>query len=230
MSAISFYWYRWSLVSTSEKSIWSLLSNGDDSDYSLYPAVKETLSVLAQAGYSMAVVTNKPDQFVQPLLQSAGIAEFFTYTLGGGRLPVKKPDPLPLHYLCEQFNVQPAETLMVGDSKNDIQAARAAGIPVVGLSYGYNHGEPIENSEPDWVLHRFDELVSLLNAEVRNWNGKTNCIERSSTIGATQPLVIIWEPCVSGFRCRMITIVCTVLLICTPSRYVKTLRLCVKHV
>ena len=56
---------------------------GIDSDYSLYPAVKETLSVLAQAGYSMAVVTNKPDQFVQPLLQSAGIAEFFTYTLGG---------------------------------------------------------------------------------------------------------------------------------------------------
>ena len=141
---------------------------GIDSDYSLYPAVKETLSVLAQAGYSMAVVTNKPDQFVQPLLQSAGIAEFFTYTLGGGCLPVKKPDPLPLHYLCEQFNVQPAQTLMVGDSKNDIQAARAAGIPVVGLSYGYNHGEPIENSAPDWVLHRFDELVSLLNAEVRN--------------------------------------------------------------
>ena len=60
------------------------------------------------------------------------------------------------------------ETLMVGDSRNDIQAARAAGISVVGLSYGYNHGEPIENSEPDWVLHRFDELVSLLNAEVRN--------------------------------------------------------------
>lgn len=141
---------------------------GIDRDYSLYPAVKETLSVLALAGYSMAVVTNKPHQFVQPLLQSAGIAEFFRYTLGGGCLPVKKPDPLPLQYLCEQFNVQPTETLMVGDSKNDIQAARAAGIPVVGLSYGYNHGEPIENSEPDWVLHRFDELVSLLNAEVRN--------------------------------------------------------------
>lgn len=141
---------------------------GIDRDYSLYPAVKETLSVLALAGYSMAVVTNKPHQFVQPLLQSAGIAEFFRYTLGGGCLPVKKPDPLPLQYLCEQFNVQPTETLMVGDSKNDIQAARAAGIPVVGLSYGYNHGEPIESSEPDWVLHRFDELVSLLNAEARN--------------------------------------------------------------
>ena len=53
---------------------------------------------------------------------------------------------------------------MVGDSRNDIQAARAAGISVVGLSYGYNHGEPIEDSQPDWVLHRFDELALLLNA------------------------------------------------------------------
>ncbi len=141
---------------------------GIEKDYSLYPAVPETLSALDQAGYAMAVVTNKPDEFVQPLLQSAGIARFFAYTLGGGRLPAKKPDPLPLHYLCEKFSVTPAETLMVGDSKNDIQAARAAGMPVVGLSYGYNHGEPIEASQPDWVLHRFDELASLLNAEVRN--------------------------------------------------------------
>jgi phosphoglycolate phosphatase len=141
---------------------------GIDRDYSLYPAVQETLAKLRSAGYLMAVVTNKPDQFVQPLLKSAGIADFFTYTLGGGCLPVKKPDPLPLQYLCEKFNVKSIEALMVGDSKNDIQAAKAAGIPVVGLSYGYNHGEPIEKSDPDFVLHHFDELVSLLNAEVRN--------------------------------------------------------------
>lgn len=142
--------------------------HGIDRDYSLYPAVHETLAKLKSAGYLMAVVTNKPDQFVQPLLKSARIADFFTYTLGGGCLPVKKPDPLPLQYLCEKFNVKPIETLMVGDSKNDIQAAKAAGIPVVGLSYGYNHGEPIEKSDPDFVLHHFAELVSLLNAEVRN--------------------------------------------------------------
>lgn len=137
-------------------------------DYSLYPNVKETLSILAQAGYSMAVVTNKPDQFVQPLLQAAGIADYFTYTLGGGCLPVKKPDPLPLHYLCEKFNVKACDALMVGDSKNDIEAARAANMPVVGLTYGYNHGEPIVNSKPDWVFDHFDELISLLNATVRN--------------------------------------------------------------
>lgn len=135
---------------------------GIDKDYSLYPFVPETLSALAQAGYSLAVVTNKPDEFVQPLLQSAGIAQFFFSYLGWWTVTCEKPDPMPLHYLCEQFNVKPTETLMVGDSKNDIQAARAAGIPVVGLSYGYNHGEPIENCQPDWVLHRFDELASLL--------------------------------------------------------------------
>ena len=96
--------------------------------YELYPAVKETLSTLKNAGFEMAVVTNKPDAFVQPLLKAAGIADYFSYTLGGGILPVHKPAPEPLFYLCDKFDVQPNQALMVGDSKNDIEAARAAGM------------------------------------------------------------------------------------------------------
>lgn len=138
-------------------------TNGIHENYALYPAVKETLSSLKTAGFDLAVVTNKPDEFVQPLLKSAGIADYFSYTLGGGVLAQKKPDPAPLIYLCEKFSVQPQDALMVGDSKNDIEAAKAAGIPVVGLTYGYNHGEPIENSQPDWVLEHFEQLADLLN-------------------------------------------------------------------
>ncbi len=137
-------------------------TKGIDQNYELYPAVKETLSALKNAGYEMAVVTNKPDAFVQPLLKAAGIADYFSYTLGGGILSVHKPAPEPLFYLCDKFDVQPSQALMVGDSKNDIEAARAAGMPVVGLTYGYNHGEPIEHSQPDWVLNHFDELAGLL--------------------------------------------------------------------
>ena len=137
-------------------------AKGIDQNFAVYPAVAETLASLKNAGFEMAVVTNKPDSFVQPLLKAAGIADYFSYTLGGGVLAVHKPAPEPLFYLCDKFAVEPNQALMVGDSKNDIEAARAAGMPVVGLTYGYNHGEPIEHSQPDWVLNHFDELAGLL--------------------------------------------------------------------
>lgn len=139
--------------------------DGITENYEIYPSVKETLHSLHQAGYELAVVTNKPNEFVQPLLKSAGIDHYFSFTLGGGVLERRKPDPLPLLYICDEMDIQPFQALMVGDSKNDIEAAQSAGIPVVGLTYGYNHGEPIENSHPDWVFSHFDELANLMNVQ-----------------------------------------------------------------
>jgi len=132
------------------------------SGFSLYPGVRSTLARLKQAGYLLAVVTNKPSQFVPGLLAEAGLAPLFSLLVGGGCLPVKKPDPAPLLHVCTQLAVPPEACLMVGDSKNDIQAARAAGIPVVGLTYGYNHGEPIAASAPDWIMDDFRDLAGLL--------------------------------------------------------------------
>ncbi|WP_457605257.1 phosphoglycolate phosphatase [Nitratifractor sp.] len=125
----------------------------------LYPGVRETLERLEERGYRMAIVTNKPEPFVAPILEGLGIAGPFELIVGGETLPVKKPDPLPLLHSCERLGVAPDDAVMVGDSRNDILAARAAGIDSVAVSYGYNYDEPIESYEPKVVLKRFEELL-----------------------------------------------------------------------
>ncbi len=131
-------------------------------NFSVFPGVSETLQRLRQAGYRMAVVTNKPAPFVEPLMQAANLLPLFDMLLGGDILPVRKPDPAPLLHICEALQIAPARTLMIGDSKNDVLAAQAAAIPVVGLTYGYNHGESIASSAPDWVMDEFSQLEELL--------------------------------------------------------------------
>ncbi|HFQ4907049.1 TPA: phosphoglycolate phosphatase [Vibrio vulnificus] len=126
----------------------------------LYPTVKETLKELNQAGFTLALVTNKPSKFVPDVLQQHGIADYFVDVLGGDSFPEKKPNPIALNWLMEKHQIQPTEMLMVGDSKNDILAAKNAGCASFGLTYGYNHGEPIAASEPDFVA---DSLAQLLD-------------------------------------------------------------------
>ncbi|WP_288064689.1 phosphoglycolate phosphatase [Rodentibacter caecimuris] len=128
----------------------------------LYPNVKETLEALKAKGYILAVVTNKPTKHVQPVLAAFGIDHLFSETLGGQSLPAIKPHPAPLYYLCGKFGVEPRQVLFVGDSKNDILAAHAAGCAVVGLTYGYNYNIPISESNPDWVFDDFDKLLKIL--------------------------------------------------------------------
>ncbi|HAS8547175.1 phosphoglycolate phosphatase [Vibrio vulnificus] len=126
----------------------------------LYPTVKDTLKALHQAGFTLALVTNKPSKFVPDVLQQHGIADYFVDVLGGDSFPEKKPNPIALNWLMEKHQIQPTEMLMVGDSKNDILAAKNAGCASFGLTYGYNHGEPIAASEPDFVA---DSLAQLLD-------------------------------------------------------------------
>ncbi|QDJ13502.1 phosphoglycolate phosphatase [Mergibacter septicus] len=128
----------------------------------LYPQVKETLTILKQQGYTLAVVTNKPTRHVQPVLSAFGIDHLFSETLGGQSLPAIKPHPAPLYYLCGKFGILPQELLFVGDSKNDILAAKAAGCPVVGLTYGYNYNIPIAEAKPDWVFDNFEQLLTII--------------------------------------------------------------------
>ena len=128
----------------------------------LYPAVKETLSELQQAGFTLALVTNKPSKFVPEILEQHGIDRFFVDVLGGDAFPEKKPNPVALNWLMEKHNCQPQEMLMVGDSKNDILAAKNAGCYSFGLTYGYNHGEPIAASKPDFVADIIADLVDVV--------------------------------------------------------------------
>lgn len=127
----------------------------------LYPGVEELLAHLHQAGVPMAVVTNKPMAFTTPLLRSMKIDHYFSQVLGGDSLPVKKPDPLPLLTVLEGIGCRPEQALMLGDSRNDVGAARAAGCPVACVRYGYNHGESIESCSPDRVVDSFAELMQV---------------------------------------------------------------------
>lgn len=125
----------------------------------LYSGVEQTLQDLNASGVRMGVVTNKPIQFTDSMLSGFALAEYFDVVLGGDSLPQKKPSPEPLLHAMQLCGVSPEQTLMVGDSKTDVAAARAAGCPVVCVPYGYNHGEKIEEAKPDLVIECLTELV-----------------------------------------------------------------------
>ena len=128
----------------------------------VYPGVMAGLQQLRDAGLQLACLTNKPLSFAKPLLQTKGLDAFFTHVFGGDSFERKKPDPLPLLKTCEALGVQPARALMVGDSSNDAQAARAAGCPVVLVRYGYNHGESVDGVDADAHVDRLTQIAEAL--------------------------------------------------------------------
>ena len=131
--------------------------NGRHAD--VYPGVREGLGAMRARGWRLACVTNKPRAFALALLEAKGLSAEFEHVFGGDSFARQKPDPLPLIKACEALGAPPDRTLMVGDSRNDCEAARAAGCPVVLVSYGYNHGEPVADARPDRVIARLDDLA-----------------------------------------------------------------------
>ena len=103
----------------------------------LYPSVKETLDALRARGFMLCCVTNKRYAFSHELLVEAGIRDYFDPLLGGDSLPEKKPSPLQLKVAAEALGVAPSAAVLVGDSHQDLRAARAAGYGFVLASYGY---------------------------------------------------------------------------------------------
>jgi phosphoglycolate phosphatase len=128
----------------------------------VYPGVVEGLQLLLNQGLKLACLTNKPLSFAKPLLQAKGLDHFFSQVFGGDSFERKKPDPLPLIKTCEVLGTLPTQTLMVGDSSNDAQAARAAACPVALVRYGYNHGQPIDAVDADVHVDSLTELAALL--------------------------------------------------------------------
>ncbi|SDO00764.1 phosphoglycolate phosphatase [Vreelandella arcis] len=126
----------------------------------LYPGVSQALNALSQAGFMLVLITNKPKRFIQPILDHFGLQTYFMLCLGGDSLAEKKPAPLPLLHAASVCGVVPAECMMVGDSRHDIAAGKAAGFATLALPYGYNHGEPIANSAPDGVVNVLTELLT----------------------------------------------------------------------
>ena len=127
----------------------------------MYPNVKETLTSLKNRGYTLAIITNKPFKFVEPILKELGIDGLFSLILGGDSLEVKKPDPLPLLHACNELNIKLDQAVMVGDSRNDIVAANEANIESIGVTYGYNYGESITVYNPITTVSNFLEIDNL---------------------------------------------------------------------
>ena len=128
----------------------------------IYPGVKEGLGRLRDQGFPLACVTNKAGSFTLPLLERMKLAPYFAEVVAGDTLPKKKPDPLPLTHTCEKFGIAPRDMLMIGDSLNDAQAARAAGCPVFCVTYGYNEGQDVRELDIDAIVPSLLEATRLI--------------------------------------------------------------------
>ena len=127
-----------------------------------FPGVVEGLDAFRAMGLRIACITNKAEQFTVPLLKDTGLFDYFELILSGDALPRRKPDPLPLLHACEKFGIQPGELLLIGDSLNDTQAARAAGCPVFCVPYGYNRGRPVAELDLDAVVPSLVEASKMV--------------------------------------------------------------------
>ena len=128
----------------------------------LYKGVREGLEFLKSKKYRLGCITNKAAQFTHPLLKNLGIFDTFQLIISGDTLAQQKPHPAPLLHAAEYFSCKPNKCLMLGDSMSDVRAARAALFHIICVSYGYNHGEDIRISKPDYVIDSFLDLKHYL--------------------------------------------------------------------
>ncbi len=128
----------------------------------IYPGVLSGLQAMRAAGLKTACVTNKAAAFTGPLLEATGLAGLLDLTVSGDTLAQKKPHPLPFLHLCERFGIAPGEALVVGDSRNDVAGARAAGCPVFCVPYGYSEGEDVRDLGADAIVGTLEEAARRL--------------------------------------------------------------------
>jgi phosphoglycolate phosphatase len=125
----------------------------------LYPGVSETIASLARQGHTLALLSNKHARLCSQLLTHCGIAGHFSAVVGGDSLPSRKPSPEPVRHLLQLLGKQREQTLLVGDSINDMAAGRDAGVITVGCTYGY--GEADELADASFRIDTFAELLQL---------------------------------------------------------------------
>jgi len=128
----------------------------------IYPGVSEGLRALRAMQLPLACVTNKAERFTLALLEHLQLARCFEQVIAGDTLPQKKPDPQPLLHACRGFGIAPGDMLMIGDSANDVEAARAAGCPVFCVTYGYNEGRDVRELHVDAIVTSLIEATRLI--------------------------------------------------------------------
>lgn len=138
-------------------------------DYSSpYAGVVQGIQLLKSLAYPVVVVTNKSERFALKLLADLGLLDEFSLVLGGDSLPEKKPSALPLQHVCEVLHIAPKQLAMVGDSHNDILAAKAAGAYAIGVDYGYEDMALLAQdprTAPDAIIHSLVELYEAIKVQ-----------------------------------------------------------------
>jgi len=134
-------------------------------DSRLFPGVLDTLASLRAAGLVLGCVTNKREAYAIPLLDAAGISPYLNFIHGGDTFNARKPDPTSLRRACEAAGVDAAAAVMVGDSFNDRDAARAAGSAFIFAAYGYVPDDDSGLRQDFGVIENFAELEALLCGE-----------------------------------------------------------------
>lgn len=133
----------------------------------LFPGVIDGLDAWRATGLPLAVVTNKPAAFTEPLLESMGLSGYFATVVSGDSTPHRKPHPAPLQHACAQMGTSPENNLHIGDSRHDIETARNAGSTVFCVPYGYNEGEPVKAADCDALVPTLEEAVRVVLDERR---------------------------------------------------------------
>jgi len=138
------------------------LQDTNEFDAQPYPGAAEALERLHASGLRTAVVTNKQERFARGLLERLELIAWVDLVIGGDSCERRKPDPQPLLFACSRLGVSPTRALMVGDSINDVEAARAAGIPVLCVPYGYNEGQDPRQLSCDALIDTLADLPRWL--------------------------------------------------------------------
>jgi len=127
-----------------------------------YPGCAESLQRLRASGVRVACLTNKEHRFAVKVLQAAGLSPLLEYVIGGDSLPQRKPDPQPVFHILNVLGGEVRRSAHVGDSRTDVQTAKAAGVAAWAVPWGYNAGEPIEASQPERIFKSLPELAEYV--------------------------------------------------------------------
>lgn len=127
----------------------------------VYPGVRSGLTRLRAQGRTLALVTNKETAFAHRVLARHDLASYFDLVVGGDSLPVRKPDPGVVNHVLESLGAEPSEALFIGDSVIDVLAARAAGVEIWTVSYGYHNDRLNGRHQPDRVIDRIEAITEL---------------------------------------------------------------------
>jgi phosphoglycolate phosphatase len=126
----------------------------------LYTGVAETLEQLG--GIRKAILTNKPEALTKIIIKKLDIGRYFDSVSGGDSTLKRKPDPQPVLDIIKKLDKRRENTIIVGDGKNDILAARATGIKSVAVTYGYTDQSKLEQLEPDYIIDRISKLPKII--------------------------------------------------------------------